>query len=148
LLVTLWITLMETILFLYDVEFVPGWNPPRTRDRFAAVLRSYFESQGLDAGMSALGADVRCQGDVRRNDGPVTEEDRQALAEWIRTQPVKCIVRLGQLETELEDTQYFREITEWVFEVGDLTDEDRAQAARWLEQSRSHIRSAEQGSAS
>jgi hypothetical protein len=119
------------VLFLYDVEFVPGWNPPRTRDRFAESLRSYFESQGLDFGMSALGGMVRCQGDVRRRIGPVTEDDRRALAEWIKSQPVKCIARLGRLEEEHEGTRYFREITEWVFEVGEPTDDDRAHAVAW-----------------
>jgi hypothetical protein len=125
---------VSVVLFLYDVEFVPVCNPPHTRDRFAEALRSYFEQWGLDAGMSALGGMVRCQGDVRRRSGQVTEDDRQALAEWIKAQPVKCIARLGALEEEHEGTQYFREITEWVFEVGEPTAEDYARAAAWREQ--------------
>lgn len=118
-------------MFLYDVEFVPGWNPPDTRDRFAQALRSYFESREFDAGMSALGGIVRCQGDVRRRGRPVTEYDRRALAEWIKSQPVKCIARLGKLEEDDEELQFFREITEWVFEVGPLTDDDRKVAIAW-----------------
>jgi hypothetical protein len=79
--------------------------------------------------MSALGGMVRCRGDVRRKSGAVTEADRQSLAEWIKAQHVRCVARLGALEEEDDETQYFRPIDEWVFEVDNLTDADRNQAA-------------------
>lgn len=79
--------------------------------------------------MSALGGMVRCRGDVRRKAGEVTEADRQSLAEWIKAQHVKCVARLGALEEENDDTQSFRRISEWVFEVDNLADADRRAAA-------------------
>ena len=47
------------ILFLYYLEFVPGWNPEDACDHFSEALRSYFVSRGLEFGMSALGGMVR-----------------------------------------------------------------------------------------
>jgi hypothetical protein len=121
---------MAEVLFLYDVEFVvPGDNPPDGKERFAEALRSYFETHDLEYGMSALGGMTRCRGDVRRKVGLVTDDDRRSLANWIKAQHVRCIARLGALEEENNDTQYFRPITEWVFEVDNLTDADRQRAA-------------------
>ena len=111
---------MADILFLYDVEFVPGDNPPGAFERFSESLRAFFESRGWDYGMSALGGMVRCRGDVRRKVGDVTEADRKLLAGWIKAQPVKCIARLGALEEYNADTRYFRPVGEWVFEVDNL----------------------------
>lgn len=120
-------------LFLYDFEFVPYENPPRTKDRFSEALRAYFAHRGLDYGMSALGGMVHCRGDVRGKRRPVTEDDRQALAEWARGQRVRCIARMGALEEDRDGIEFFREITEWVFVIDNLTANDRAEAAAWRE---------------
>jgi hypothetical protein len=47
----------------------------------------------------------------------------------VKAQHVKCIARLGALEEDNDDTQSFRPITEWVFEVDNLTEPDRRRAA-------------------
>jgi hypothetical protein len=132
------------MLFLYDFEFVPYQNPPHTKDRFAEDLRAYFTSNGLNYGMSALGGMVHCRGDVRGKSRPATEEDRQALAAWASRQRVRCTARLGVLELNREDIEFFRPVTEWVFAIDNLTDEDRAEAAAWHESIRQWVQSAQQ----
>lgn len=118
-------------LFLYDVEFPRYQNPPGTKGRFDRDLGAYFVSRGLDYGMSSLGGDVRTRGDVRRKRRPVTDTDRRELADWIRTRRVRCVARLGAVERMTDSTEFFRDITEWVFEVDNLTDEDRRRAAEY-----------------
>ena len=118
-------------LFLYDVEFPPYQNPPGTKDRCDTDLGAYFVSRGLDYGMSALGGNVRTRGDVRRRRRPVKDADRHALGAWIQTRPVRCIARLGAVERLTGSTEFFRDITEWVFEVDNLTDDDRRRAAEY-----------------
>jgi hypothetical protein len=132
------------VLFLYDFEFAPYQNPPHAKDRFAEDLRAYFEDRGLDYGMSALGGMVCCRGDVRGKGRPVTEDDRRALATWASSQRVRCTARLGALEEDRDDIQLFREVTEWVFVIDNLTPEDRAEVAAWHEVIQQWVQSAQQ----
>ena len=108
-------------IFLYDVEFVPHTNPPGRKEEFEAALRGHFAASGLDYLMSALGGMVRTRGVAYRKGGDATPADREALAEFLRAQPVLGAVRLGGLEEETEATDFFRDITEWVFAVDNLT---------------------------
>jgi hypothetical protein len=133
------------LLFLYDFEFVPYQNPPHTKDRFSEDLRAFFGARGLDYGMSALGGMVHCRDDVRGKGRPVTDDDRQALAAWASRQRVRCTARLGALEQDREDLQLFRPVTEWVFAIDNLTDEDRAEAAAWHERTRQWVRGKKRG---
>ena len=124
---------MGEVLFLYDFEFDPYRNPPGTMSWFTEELRAYFVAHDLNYGMSALGGMIHCRGDIRGKGRPVTEDDRQALAAWASTQRVQCTVRLGALEPDREDIEFFRVITEWVFPIDNLSAEDRAEAAVWQE---------------
>lgn len=134
---------MGEVLFLYDFEFVPYQNPPHTKDRFAEELRAFFEARGMDYGMSALGGMVHCRGHVHGKGRPATEDDRQALALWASRQRVCCTARLGALEQDREGIEFFRPITEWVFTIDNLTDEDRAEAAAWHESIRQWVQSSQ-----
>ena len=137
-------SLVGEVLFLYDFEFVPYQNPPNTMSRFTEDLRAYFVAHDLNYGMSALGGMVHCRGDIRCKGRPVTEHDRQALASWASTQRVRCTARLGALEQDREDIEFFRVVTEWVFAIDNLTSEDRAEAAAWHESIRQWVQSAQQ----
>jgi hypothetical protein len=117
------------VYFLYMFEILADLNPPGTLDRFREELRAFFVGRGWDNyGMGALGGNLRLYGDVSRKGQPVTEDDRQALAEWARGQRFRGTVRLGKIESG--DSQ-LRRITEWVFEVDNLseTDAERAEIA-------------------
>ena len=120
---------MGDVLFLYFFEFVPFENPPQTMDRFSEDLKAYFDANRLGYMMSALGGMVACRGIVFGKGRPVADEDQKRLAEWAGRQHVRCTGRLGALELEREDIEYFRPVTEWVFAIDNLTDEDRAEAA-------------------
>jgi hypothetical protein len=132
---------MARISFLYDIVFVPFKNPPDTKDCFEMALRSYFSSNGLHYGVSALGGMVHTCGVVWRNERDVTLEDRTKLADWIKTQRIQCTARLGDLEEETDGTDYFRDVTEHVFEVDNLTAEERQQAAKYEENIKKLIQS-------
>ncbi len=135
---------MGEVLFLYDFEFVPYQNPPKTKDGFEEDLKSYFVAQGLDFGMSALGGMVSCRGHVSGKGRSVTEIDRQSLAKWARAQRVRCTARLGALEEDHDDLQFFRKVTEWVFEIDNLTPEERAEAAAYHDEIRRWVESVQQ----
>ena len=128
-----------TVFVPLRVRSVP--NPPRTKDRFEEDLKAYFAAQGLDFGMSALGGMVACRGHVSGKGRSVTEFDRHALAEWAKAQRVRCTARLGALEIDHDDLQFFREVTECVFEIDNLTPEDRAEAAAFHEETRRWVES-------
>jgi hypothetical protein len=132
-------------LFLYDFEFIPYENPPRTKERFTEDLRAFFESHDLDYGMSALGGMVHTRGDVRGRERPVSEDDRQALARWAKAQPVRCKARLGALEEDREGIDFFRDVIEWVFQVDNLTESDRAEAVEYHQRTRDWVRRAQEG---
>jgi hypothetical protein len=132
---------VPSAVFLYDVEFEPYENPPGTCDRFGEDLRHYFASRNLTFGMSALGGTRHCRGSVFGEKDTLLDSHRQELADWIRCQRVKCVVRLGAIEENTDATKHFREITEWVFNVDTLTDDDRIQAKAYHDEIRSWIAS-------
>ncbi|WP_020470398.1 hypothetical protein [Zavarzinella formosa] len=114
------------IYFLYDFEIPASLNPAGTLDRIREDLRAYFESRGWDNyGMGALGGSLHLYGDVSRKNRPVTEQDRLALGEWARNQRFRGTVRLGAVES---GDSHLRKITEWVFEVDNLSEAERAEA--------------------
>ena len=115
--------------FLYEVEFPPYANPPHTKERFEGDLSAYLKSHRLRFLMSGLGGNKYTRGVVYRKRWGVKELHRVALADWIKAQRICCIVRLGALEEDTDDSLLVREITEWVFEVDNLTKEDRQAAA-------------------
>ncbi len=137
---------MATI-FLYDVEFVAFTNPPHRKDQFSEALKDFFRVSGLDFLMSALGGMVRTRGIVFRKEGEISQQDRENVACFIRQQPILAIARIGEVEQETEFTDYFRDITEWVFPVDNLSDADRVQAAEYDEHIRQRMRSINKGKA-
>jgi hypothetical protein len=129
-------------IFLYDVEFIPYTNPPHRKDQFSESLKEFFRANHLDFLMSALGGMARTRGIVYRKEGEVSQQDRERVAGFIGQQPIFATARIGELEVETEATDYFREVTEWVFAVDNLTDADRAQAAAYDEHIRRWLRGA------
>lgn len=132
---------MDTI-FLYDLEFRPYLNPPRRKEQCEDALRSFFDANGLNHLMSGLGGMSRTRGVVFRKTGDVTALDRDQFAEFLRKQPLLGTARIGEIEEDTEATDYFREITEWQFNVDNLTDADRIEATKYHKELRQRIQSA------
>lgn len=118
-------------LFLYHVEFPPFANPANTKSRFEADLMTFLKARRLRVLMGQQGGMANTYGVVHRKRWGVKEEDRIAFANWIKVQRVRCKARLGELEEDTESTELTREITEWVFEVDNLTKEDRKAVAAY-----------------
>jgi hypothetical protein len=117
-------------LFLYDIEFDSD-NPPHRKDEFEESFRGFFRSAGLRFLMGALGGRLHTYGAIWREAADVSQTDREAVASFVRLQPIRATARLGDLEKETEATDFLRDITEWVFDVDGLSDEDRFRAAEW-----------------
>ncbi len=64
-------------------------------------------------------------GVVHRKRWGVKEADRIAFADWIKSQRIRATARLGELEKDTATTDLVRTITEWVFPVDNLTEENR-----------------------
>ena len=90
---------------------------------------AFLKARHLRVLMGQHGGMANTYGVVHRKRWGVKEKDRVAFAEWIKAQRVRCTVRLGELEEETESTDLVREITEWIFEVDNLTKDDRKAAA-------------------
>lgn len=118
-------------LFLYHMEFPTFANPPNTKSRFEADLMAFLKARRLRVLMGQHGGMANTYGVVHRKRWGVKEEDRIAFADWIKVQRVRCTARLGELEEDTESTELVRAITEWVFEVDNLTKEDRKAAAAY-----------------
>lgn len=122
---------MSQLLFLYDFEFVAFENPSGTKDRFEENLKTFFESCDWDYKLSALGGMIHTCGYIQGRKRPVTEDDRHLLARWAKAQRVRCVARLGALEEYSKETDFFRDVTEWVFPVDNLDESDRTEAAKY-----------------
>ena len=58
-------------------------------------------------------------------DGNITNDDREQIADWIRTQRIDCTATFGKPES-IDTYDLKRELTDMIFEVRNLTDEDRS----------------------
>ena len=121
---------MNRLLFLYRFEFPPHENPPKRKDEFEENLKAYLALKGLGFGMSALGGARLTMGTVDRENGDVSIEDRANFAAWAKSQPIKAIAGLGEIEADHDDLELFREIHEWNFRIDNLSQTDRADAAK------------------
>ncbi|MDB5337262.1 MAG: hypothetical protein JWN70_2881 [Planctomycetaceae bacterium] len=118
-------------LFLYRVKFSPSANPPATISRFEADLKLFLKARHLRSIIGSQGGCTYSYGVVYRKRWGVKEADRVALAEWIKVQRIRGTAMLGDLEEDTEETELVREITEWVFKVDNLTQENRQAAAAY-----------------
>jgi hypothetical protein len=121
---------MGNSYFRFAIELAPGRNPPRTRDRLGEDLRAWFVARGLGYGMGALGGNRYCYGEVGP-DPPATEDDRRAMAEWLRGRRMCATVRLEAVVPFDPSADMLAPITDWVFEVDTLTEQERAEAAAY-----------------
>jgi hypothetical protein len=106
-------------------------NPPGRKEQFEADMRAFLKARRLRCLMGAFGGRANTYGVVHRKRWGVKEADREVLAEWIKLQRIRGTVRLGALEVDDESTELVRDITEWVFEVDNLTAKDRKEAATY-----------------
>ena len=121
---------MQEAYFRYDIELTPGQNPPGTMDWLREALRAWFVAGGLNYGMGAMGGDRHLYGDVGRLP-PVTEEHRQAMAAWVRSQPIHATVRLDAVASPYPRVHMLTPSTDWVFAVVNLSDAQRAEAVAY-----------------
>ena len=62
----------------------------------------------------------------------ITVADRERIASWIRKQRIDCTATFGDPES-IDSYDMMRDLTELVFEVRNLTDEDRDQGRKYRE---------------
>ena len=111
---------MPIYLFLFDFEFPPGVNPPDAKMRFEEELMAFLRARRVRVLLGQQGGCAYTYGVVHRKRWGVKETDRQAFADWIKKQPLRCTARLGRLEEDTPTTDLVREITESRFEVDNL----------------------------
>ena len=119
----------DKLAFRFRIRFPPGANPRGYKDQFERSLQEQvIQEIGLECYFGGLGGGACSYGVVWREDGPLTLADRERIESWIRSQRIACCVELGELEP-LEFTDLLREVADRVFDVNNLTDEDRQLAA-------------------
>lgn len=95
----------DDMVFRFSFTFVPHANPPGLKERFEKALCEYLESRGFDFGMAGVEGKTYTRGFVRGKDRAITDEDRQALAQWAMAQRIKCSALLGSLEEEINGVE-------------------------------------------
>jgi hypothetical protein len=126
-------------LFLVRVEFRPFANPAGTTARFEEALKVYLKGRRLHCLIGGQGGTACTYGVVYRKRWGVKEDDRVALAKWISAQRICATVKLGDLQEDSDSTDLIREITEWVFQVDNLTKRHRSKALRGSKQRRKQL---------
>lgn len=113
----------DRLIFQFRIRFDPAAVPCGLADRLREKLRRWFIREGFDYGFGALGGSAVVYGEVGRHGADATLTDRNHLAEWLKRQRLRCEVALGDLE-RVSESNITREVTEVVFHLDNLTDED------------------------
>lgn len=71
----------------------------------------------------------------------ITIADRERIADWIRSQRIDCTATFGDPEPE-DSYDMMRDLTELVFEVRNLTEEDRDQGRKYIESIQERMKAA------
>jgi hypothetical protein len=116
--------------FRFDIELTPEQNPPGLMDRLRDELRAWILGRRLGYGMGALGGGRHLYGQIGPKP-PATEDDRAALADWLRGQRVCATVRLEAVVPFHESADMLAPITDCVFTVNTLTEAEREEAAAY-----------------
>ena len=89
-------------------------NPPRRKDDFETSLKGFFRDAGLCFLIGALGGKTHTYGVIWREAGEVSQADREAVASFVRLQPIRATADLSDLEGKTEATDFVRDIKEEV----------------------------------
>lgn len=114
---------LDRLIFQFRIRFDPAAIPCGLAERLEEKLRQWFIREGFDYGFGALGGSAVVYGEVGRRGADATLTDRNHLADWLKQQRLRCKVALGDLERESE-SNITREVTELVFHLDNLTDEE------------------------
>jgi hypothetical protein len=129
----------EGLGFQFSIEFDDFGIPPGFKERFeSTLLEVAVRAKGLDCFLGALGGISHTYGFLWRPGGDITLEDRQAFEESLRAQAMTCEVALGDPEP-MESSNIRRKVTERVFELDNLSVQDRQAAAEWKERILSRV---------
>jgi hypothetical protein len=126
--------------FRFDIELTPERNPPGLCDWLRDELRAWIVARGLYYGMGALGGSRRLYGQIGPNK-PATEEDRAAMAEWLRGRRMHATVRFGAVVPFSETADVLAPVTDWVFGLDSLAEAERAEAAAFHTELRRRVES-------
>jgi hypothetical protein len=132
---------VDRAAFVYDVELLPGQNPPGTFDRLQEGIRAFFVDRRLDYGMGALGGSRHCYGHVVAPGRLAAEDVRRSLAEWVRGLRFRGVARLGPVGPAEPPPALNRTNTSTVVEVDNLTEADKAEAVAYFADLRRRVES-------
>jgi hypothetical protein len=113
--------------FRLDIQLTPEQNPHGTSDRLREELRSWIVAHGLGYLLGALGGGAHIYGQIGPNPN-ATQADRDSLAEWLRHQRMSATVRLSSVATFSAESDLLAPITDLVFSVDNLSEEERTRA--------------------
>lgn len=122
--------------FYYRIVIEPAWNPPGTYDRVHEELRAWVTERGFGNGMGALGGSRVLYCEIGSKPRAI-EDDRQALAAWVRECHMSATVQIGPLHTG--EIGLLDPVTDIDFDVNALTAEERITAAEQYEKGRRRV---------
>ncbi|MFG0295548.1 MAG: hypothetical protein ACF8PG_06540, partial [Maioricimonas sp. JB045] len=126
---------MTQLAVQFLIRYAGDANHPDRMREFSDGLHRYITG---DVGLACLwggqGGMATVYGVLYHEDETtnITIADREQIAGWIREQRIDCTVSFGDPEP-IDSYDMMRDLTELVFDVRNLTDEDRDQGREYRE---------------
>ena len=135
---------MTQLTIQFRIRYVSNVNPPDRKEEFSDGLYHFIKDElklkyiwGSHGGMATdYGILYREEGETN-----ITIADRALIADWIRKQRIDCTATFGDPEP-IDSYDMSRDLTELVFEVRNLTDDDHKQAREYRESIQARIKAA------
>ena len=111
---------------VYKLTFPSNANPAGRSEVIADRVHAWFKMNAVKYGMGAQGGIRRIYGTMFAESAEEIDKIRQSFADWLRSQPMRCDVQLGQ--TKLVSDSMTLSEKDWALEysVDSLTEQDRA----------------------
>ena len=124
---------MPQLAIQFLIRYAKNVNPPnRMRDLSDGLRRYITDEAKLECLWGGQGGMATVYGVIYRKDeaANITVADRETIANWIRKQQIDCTATFGDPDP-MDAYDMMRDFSELVFEVQNLTDEDRRQGREY-----------------
>ena len=126
---------MSQLAVQFLIRYAGDVNPPNRMREFSDGLHQYITAEaGLACLWGGQGGMATVYGVIYREDETtdISIADREQIVGWIREQRIDCTATFGDPEP-IDSYDMMRDLTELVFDVHNLTDEDRDQGREYRE---------------
>lgn len=108
----------------FEIDLGKKANPPCREEELQRALRTQIEAEGLGCFTGHFGGNRAVYGVFWREQGDVSQDERQRVIDWISKQPISATVRISEL-IDFEETDVGKRLDGPSFNIDNLSDQDR-----------------------